>query len=244
MDHRYIWLYLSSSLVFVGMLLGPVGCGSSDSSSSFPPSLSSPPTPIPTLPSIPTPAGSPPPSPIASPSPSLAPDSSPSPAPSASPAPSPSPEPSLSPLPTPGSSPSPNPSPSPDLTPTPGSSPSPNPSPSPSPTITASPQTTNIVTLESALPTPTFAGDLQIEVQAANFAVAQIEILGSNGNAVFERQDSGSPGSTAYLPGLDSALVNLSGVQEFTVNGINTTCLVINQIAGPDQVLRRSTACF
>lgn len=84
-----------------------------------------------------------------------------------------------------------------------------------------------------------------MEILVSAFAVASFTIEGTNGTATFALSPEQQPASTLYIVNsLDSALVNMSGVQQFTVPGINNTCVVVRSLIEEGlPVIAQSSAC-
>lgn len=84
-----------------------------------------------------------------------------------------------------------------------------------------------------------------MEILVSAFAVASFTIEGLNGTATFAPSPAQQSENTLYIVNsLDSALVNVSGVQQFTVPGINNTCVLVRSLIGEGlPVIAQSSAC-
>ncbi len=119
-----------------------------------------------------------------------------------------------------------------------------------------------LLPFDTALPSPTFAGDLAIVVENASFATPSFSIQGAQVDPAEFLLQSGTEtfGSRTFrkylVGGFDSALVNLSNVQEFAIDGVDvsspsvtgTGCVIIyspptGDPTDPDNVLTQTPAC-
>ncbi len=107
----------------------------------------------------------------------------------------------------------------------------------------------NTVTLSQPLPPNTFAGQTRIDIQDPAFgtSVTSFTIEGSNGTATFEVQPAGGD-VTPYLSNFASAFINLGGVNEFTVPGIDSTCVELIDLqfengTQTELLIAQSTTC-